>query len=100
MIGNEEKKGCCFQEHCKSIQAWIYINRTDFKCSACEKWFDFDPHMDVHIGDFVGVHAPKTAQKKWQVVLGGEGQRASKCGKRRRRVLGSMVLANQTKRPP
>jgi hypothetical protein len=52
-----------------------------------EKWFDFDPHME-------------DCTKKWRVILGGKDQRASKCGKRRRRVLGSMVLANQTKRPP
>jgi hypothetical protein len=28
-----------------------------------EKWFNFNPHMDVYIGDFVGVQAPKTAQR-------------------------------------
>jgi hypothetical protein len=28
-----------------------------------QRWFDFDPHMDVHIGDFVRVQAPKTAQR-------------------------------------
>ena len=22
-----------------------------------ERWYDFDPHMDVHVGDFVGVQA-------------------------------------------
>jgi hypothetical protein len=32
-----------------------------------EKWFDFDPHMDVHIGDFVGVQAPKTAQRNGEL---------------------------------
>jgi hypothetical protein len=32
-------------------------------------------------------------------VLGGKGKRASKCSKRRWRVLGSMVLADQTERP-
>jgi hypothetical protein len=32
-----------------------------------QKWFDFDPHMDVHIGDFVGVHAPKTAQRNGEL---------------------------------
>jgi hypothetical protein len=28
-----------------------------------QRWFDFDPHMDVHIGDFVGVQAPESAQQ-------------------------------------
>jgi hypothetical protein len=28
-----------------------------------QRWFDFDPHMDVHIGDFVGVQAPKSARR-------------------------------------
>jgi hypothetical protein len=32
-----------------------------------QKWFDFDPHMDVHIGDFVGVQAPKTAQRNGEL---------------------------------
>jgi hypothetical protein len=38
--------------------------------------------------------------KKWRVVLDGKGQGASECGKRRWRVPGSMVLVDQTKRPP
>jgi hypothetical protein len=25
-----------------------------------QRWFDFDPHMDVHIGDFVGIQAPES----------------------------------------
>jgi hypothetical protein len=32
-----------------------------------QKWFDFDPHMDVHIGDFVEVQAPKTTQKNGEL---------------------------------
>ena len=28
-----------------------------------QKWFDFDPHMDVHTGNFVRVQALKTMQK-------------------------------------
>jgi hypothetical protein len=32
-----------------------------------QKWFDFDPHMDVHISDFVGVQAPKTAQRNGEL---------------------------------
>jgi hypothetical protein len=28
-----------------------------------QRWFDFDLHMDVHIGDFVGVQAPKSARR-------------------------------------
>jgi hypothetical protein len=32
-----------------------------------EKWFDFDPHMDVHIGDFVGVQASKIAQRNGEL---------------------------------
>jgi hypothetical protein len=34
-----------------------------------QKWFDFDPHMDVHIGDFVRVQAPKTAQRNGELFL-------------------------------
>jgi hypothetical protein len=32
-----------------------------------QRWFDFDPHMDVHIGDFVGVHAPKSARRNGEL---------------------------------
>jgi hypothetical protein len=32
-----------------------------------QKWFDFDPHMDVHIGNFVGIHALKTMQKNGEL---------------------------------
>jgi hypothetical protein len=32
-----------------------------------QKWFDFDPHMDVHIGDIVGVQAPKIAQRNGEL---------------------------------
>jgi hypothetical protein len=32
-----------------------------------QRWFDFDPHMDVHIGDFVGVQAPKSARRNGEL---------------------------------
>ena len=32
-----------------------------------EQWYDFDPHMDVHVGDFVGVQAPEEAQRNGEV---------------------------------
>jgi hypothetical protein len=32
-----------------------------------QRWYDFDPHMDVHIGDFVGVQAQQSAQKNGEV---------------------------------
>ena len=34
-----------------------------------ERWYDFDPHMDVHVGDFVGVQAPKTAQENGEAFM-------------------------------
>jgi hypothetical protein len=33
----------------------------------CQRWYLFEPHMDVHIGDFVGVQAPKAAQQDGKV---------------------------------
>jgi hypothetical protein len=32
-----------------------------------QRWFDFDPHMDVHISDFVGVQAPELAQQNGEL---------------------------------
>jgi hypothetical protein len=32
-----------------------------------QRWFDFDLHMDVHIGDFVGVQAPKSARRNGEL---------------------------------
>jgi hypothetical protein len=32
-----------------------------------QRWYDFDPHMDVHIGDFVGVQAQQSTQKTGEV---------------------------------
>jgi hypothetical protein len=32
-----------------------------------QRWYDFDPHMDVHIGDFVAVQAQQSAQKNGKV---------------------------------
>ena len=32
-----------------------------------ERWYDFDPHMDVHVGDFVGVQAFEEAQRNGEV---------------------------------
>jgi hypothetical protein len=58
-----------------------------------QRWFDFDPHMDVHIGDFVGVQVPKSARRNGELFWVAKV-------KRRWRVLGSMVLADKTKRPP
>ena len=98
----KEKKKYCFQVHCKGFQAGIYINRTNFKCSAYSKqeMVRFrSTHGCTHWWFYQSIGS-KGCTKKWQVVLGGESQRASKCGKRRQTVLGSMVLANKTKRCP
>jgi hypothetical protein len=32
-----------------------------------QRWFDFDPHMDVYIGDFIGVEAPKSARRNGEL---------------------------------
>jgi hypothetical protein len=32
-----------------------------------QRWFDFDPHMDVHIGDFVGVQALESTQQNGEL---------------------------------
>jgi hypothetical protein len=32
-----------------------------------QRWYDFDPHMDVHICNLVGVHAKQSTQRNGEV---------------------------------
>ena len=32
-----------------------------------QRWYDFDPHMDVHIGNFVGVQASESTQQNGEL---------------------------------
>jgi hypothetical protein len=60
-ICTKEKERWSSQRLWKQFEADVNIKWIDFKCNAyATPWFDFNPHMDVHIDDFVGVQLPRT----------------------------------------
>jgi hypothetical protein len=58
--------------HQQELQVLLSIgldrrNHFQMQCLQLQRWFDFDPHMDVHISDFVGVQSPESAQQNGEL---------------------------------